>query len=627
MATWIQRARYEFDRRIAAGTLAMIGWLAALCAAIIVLAALIIVLAGVHDATVKSQGFGEALWASLTRVMDPGTMASDQGWGYRALTFAVTIAGIFVFGSLIAILTTWIGGQLERLRRGRSPVLERNHTIVLGWSPTALSIIDQLVKADPSNRDRIAVMAPRDKFEMEEQINAKVARAVRRGIVLCRTGDPLDPLDIAMMNPAEARAVVILSPDSAHPDAEVIKTMMALAKQAEGRGGAYRIAAEIRDRKNLEAARLAGAGAARLVYADELIARIIVQSCRQSGMSGVYLELLDFDDCEIQPKAAPWLAGITFGEALLAFDDVTPIGLSGPAGMDINPAHDRVIGRGEELITISADRLQTLQPRRAAPAVQAELIRRREHAAAAPEHALILGWNRRGPLVVKELGYYLPEGSQVTVVADVAHVAQDVAAMCGSDSLVGERCRTGDTTDSALLRGLDIAGFSHVIVLGYTDHLDPQQADTRTLITLLHLRNISAQTDRTFNIVTEMLDEQTRELAEVTGADDFVVSERLVSLMLAQVSQDEKVQQALEQLLDPEGAKIYIRPAADYVVLDEPVSFDTVVEAARRRGEVALGYRLDRGGAGRAQTVKLNPAKSASTTFDPGDGVVVLAAR
>jgi voltage-gated potassium channel Kch len=626
MARWVARARYEFDKRIAAGTGAMIGWLAALCAAIVVGAALTIELARLKDPSLAKPGFAEALWAALTRVMDPGTMASDQAWSFRALTLLVTIAGIFVFGSLIAVLTAWIGGQVDRLRRGRSPIVERGHTVVLGWSSSALSIIDQLVKADPSHRDRIAVMALRDKLEMEEQVNLKVDRAARRGIVICRTGDPLDPLDLSLVSPGEAKAVVILSPDSAYPDAEVIKTMMALARQAEGRSNGYRIAAEIRDRRNLEAARLAGGGAARLVYADELIARIIVQSCRQSGMSAVYLELLDFDDCEIQPKPAPWLAGTKFGDSLLALDDATPIGVASADGViEIHPPLDRVIGDGEALVTISADRLQKLT-QAPTPSVQSELIRRREHVPAQPERALILGWNRRGPLIVKELGFYLPEGSRVTVVADTGRVAEEVAAACGEGDLV-ERCLTGDTTDSTLLASLDLPKYDHVIVLGYTEDLDAQQADTRTLVTLLHLRNIAAGSAQKFNIVTEMLDDQTRELAEVTGADDFVVSERLVSLMLAQVSQDEIVQRALEALLDPQGSKIFIRPIGDYVATGENVTFATIVEAARRRGEIALGYR-QAGAAGTGRCfVKLNQSKAATIRFKGEDGVVVLAAR
>ncbi len=93
------------------------------------------------------------------------------------------------------------------------------------------------------------------------------------------------------------------------------------------------------------------------------------------------------------------------------------------------------------------------------------------------------------------------------------------------------------------------------------------------------------------SVVSEMIDVRNRELAEVTRADDFVVSNKLVSLMLAQASENEYLSAIFDDLLDEKGSEIYMRPAADYVTTDQPVTFYTVAEAARRRGEVAIGYR------------------------------------
>ena len=88
-----------------------------------------------------------------------------------------------------------------------------------------------------------------------------------------------------------------------------------------------------------------------------------------------------------------------------------------------------------------------------------------------------------------------------------------------------------------------------------------------------------------------MIDVRNRELAEVTRADDFVVSNKLVSLMLAQASENEYLSAIFDDLLDEKGSEIYMRPVDDYVAIDRPVIFYTVAEAARRRGEVAIGYR------------------------------------
>jgi len=57
---------------------------------------------------------------------------------------------------------------------------------------------------------------------------------------------------------------------------------------------------------------------------------------------------------------------------------------------------------------------------------------------------------------------------------------------------------------------------------------DVQIADATTIISLLHLRDIARQTGRTPSIVSEILDVRNRDLAEVTSADDVIISERLV---------------------------------------------------------------------------------------------------
>jgi hypothetical protein len=133
--------------------------------------------------------------------------------------------------------------------------------------------------------------------------------------------------------------------------------------------------------------------------------------------------------------------------------------------------------------------------------------------------------------------------------------------------------------------------------------------------------------DRPFSIVSEMLDVRNRELAEVTQADDFIVSDKLVSLMLAQIAENKALAALFNDLFDAAGVEPYLRPAEDYVKLGQPLNFYTVVEAARQRGQVAIGYRLQAEAANAARNygVTLNPAKSGRLTFSAGDRIVVLA--
>lgn len=73
--------------------------------------------------------------------------------------------------------------------------------------------------------------------------------------------------------------------------------------------------------------------------------------------------------------------------------------------------------------------------------------------------------------------------------------------------------------------------------------------------------------------------------------------------------------------------ELYLKPALNYVLPNQPVNFYTVVESAQRQGEIAIGYRLHGGerDADAAYGVVVNPDKSHSITFAPDDRLIVLA--
>jgi hypothetical protein len=70
-----------------------------------------------------------------------------------------------------------------------------------------------------------------------------------------------------------------------------------------------------------------------------------------------------------------------------------------------------------------------------------------------------------------------------------------------------------------------------------------------------------------------------------------------------------------------------LKPVGDYVATGSPVNFYTVTEAARRRAETALGYRIsvEASNAGMAYGVHTNPTKSAPITFTLDDKIIVIA--
>lgn len=621
------RLRYAFDNIMSKGPIALIGLLAALSTLVIVIMALFVTVTGITPEGGTQLSFPEAVWQSLMRTLDSGTMGGDVGWSFRIAMLLVTFGGIFVISTLIGVLTTGIEGKMDDLRKGRSRVVEQNHTVILGWSQQIFVVISELIAANANQaKFCIVVMGDKDKVEMEEEIRDIVGPTGRTRIV-CRRGSPMSLGDLELVSPQTARAIIVLAPEGNNPDSSVIKTMLALTNNPQRRTEPYHIIAEIRDAKNMEAARMVGRDEVELVLVGGLISRIIAQTCRQSGLSIVYTELLDFDGDEIYFHAEPTLVGKTFGEVLLAYEHSAVIGLhrSGSAPQ-LNPPMDTRMAATDRLIVIAEDDDKIRLPANQQAMVDLQAIQLREPARPTPERTLILGWNWRAPAIINELDSYVAAGSVITVVADDATAQEAIAEHCANLHSQTVTFHEGDTTDRGMLNSLHIETYQHVILLCYSDTLEVQQADAHTLITLLHLRDIASHSEQRFSVVSEMIDTRNRALAEVTKADDFVVSDKLISLILAQVSENKALNAVFADLFDPDGSEVYLKLAADYVRLDEPINFYTVVEAARQRNQVALGYRLATqiDDTTKAHGVVVNPDKSAMITFSAWDRIVVL---
>ena len=633
-ATLSQRLRYAFDRSLSGGTVSLIGWLALLSLFIVLTATAVILLAGLAPEAAEGQepqalGAVEAFWQSLMRAIDPGTLAGDTGWPYRIVMFLVTVGGIFVVSLLISVLATGLQTRLEELRKGRSFVVEEGHTLILGWSSRIFLIVSELVIANSNQkRPRVVVLADRDKVEMEEEIRSKVGDTKNTRVV-CRSGSAVDLNDLEIVNPHAAKSIIILSPDgSPDPDAEVIKMILAITNNPQRRAEPYHIVAEIRDERNMEVARIVGQEEARLILSGDIIARITVQTCLQVGLSIVYTELLDYDGDEIYMQEEPRLVGKTYGEALLAYEQCSLMGLRRAAGgCKVNPPMETVIEPGDRVIAIAEDDDKVVFSGLREGAVDESAVRQVSVAAPTPERILILGWNRRGGTIVRELDKYVPEGSYLKVVADAPE--EDVASALDASDLgrLTVEVEVGDTSDRKTLDALDLTSFRHIILLCYAEHLDAQAADARTMITLLHLRDIERKKGEAYSVVSEMIDVRNRALAAVAKADDFIVSDELTGLLLTQVSENAELLEVFRDLFDAEGSEIYLKPAGDYVAEGREVNFYTVAEAARRRGESAIGYRLERyaGDSARAYGVRVNPPKSEPVTFQPEDKIIVLA--
>lgn len=629
-----ERLRYAFDNTLAKGTIALIAWLAFITLAAIVIFAAIIAVAHIkNEGDAESLSFIEAAWMSLMRTFDAGNMADDAGWPFRIVTLLVTLLGIFVMSTLIGILSNGLEARIEELRKGRSRVVEHGHTVILGWSEQVFPILSEIIEANVSRKNAaIVVLGAKDKVEMEDHIRDKIAD-FKNTRIICRTGSPVELRDLHIVSIDSARAIIVLAPDdeaggkSEDPDVDVIKALLAVTNSPSRKKGKYHLIAEIHDPRNTQVAEMVARDEVEIVLVGDLIARIMAQTCRQSGLSIVYTELLDFGGTEIYFKEEPQLANRKFADSLLAHESCAVIGIRPLQGPPIlNPPMNTLIQAGDRLIMIAEDD-DAIVLSGAVAKPDSSVIALVAPPAPTPERTLILGWNWRGAHVVNELDCYVTAGSSVHVVSDSESTEADLKRHCAKLARQTLTFQKDDTTDRGVLDALQVGTFQHVIVLCYCNELPVARADAKTLITLLHLRDIGSKSGVRASVVSEMLDSTNRRLAAVTNADDFIVSDRLVSLLMSQISENKDLNVVFKDLFSSEGSEVYLKPANEYVKLGMPVTFATLIAAAAQKGEVAFGYKLAAlaGDADRSHGVVVSPRKSQPLTFAHGDKLIVLA--
>jgi uncharacterized membrane protein YhaH (DUF805 family) len=638
-----QRIRYRFDNFMSRGGRSI--FISLLLVFLVILAVLVGARALVQ---VLSRGAGHGVgWNSFTtflQMTDPGSMGEDSassGW-YQAIAITAGVVGIVILSTLIAFITTAVERRLHNLRKGHSSVVEAGHTLILGWDEQrVVEIVRELIIANESVRHRaVVILAEQDKEYMDDYLAVALPNRATTTVVT-RSGSPSSLLNLQLAAAGTASAVIVLSgcPDSApvaqrqESDARVVKTLLAVQNQRPP-GEPLHVVTEIHDpaiRSLVD--QTAGAGVVALNARDTL-SRILVQTSRSVGLSVVYDELLSFRGNEIYFFQADW-QGLSFGELAFRFERAVPIGVySGSGEMLLNPPRERVLDPADRLLVV-ADDDSTIALTPGPVAVPGDRRLRPQRLDRSTERHLIVGHTRKTPLVLAELGKYVVAGSRVELMPRAHHIVdgtqlETIARQVGNLAVTTLDL---DPLDPATWAEHSPAGYDSIIILSEGDELRlPDQIDAETILILLLIRQALQQgrdqgTVET-TVITELVESENQALAASTGVHDFVVSSRLVSMLLAQISEQLLMQQVYQALFAEEGSEIYLKPAWLYLDdLPQQVTFADLVRLAQQRGEVCIGVKL-KANENRQDLnygITLAPSKTGEWALDTGDALVVLA--
>ena len=134
------RLRYMFDNSMGSGTPALIAWLTLgtfLLTLVFAVITTILKLRG-DNSPATGGGFFHELFDTLLHALDPGYIGGDiGGWPFLIVMLLLTVGGLFVVSALIGVIANGIDTKLADLRRGRSIVLEQDHTVCLLYTSDA----------------------------------------------------------------------------------------------------------------------------------------------------------------------------------------------------------------------------------------------------------------------------------------------------------------------------------------------------------------------------------------------------------------------------------------------------------------------------------------------------------
>jgi hypothetical protein len=609
------RIRYRFDNVLARGTWAVLVWLGVVTLAAVLVSSSLLALFRVTFAGSEENSFVEDFWQSLLRTVDAGTMASDVGWGPRLIALIITLFGILVAGTLIGLIANGVEQRVEAMRRGRSPVVESDHVVILGASRRLPHVVEQLALANRGRRSNaIVVLADTEPVQLAEETRDSVGDLHGSRLVI-RHGSPTSAADLALVRLPEARAVIVLRDGDAAGDGDVVTAVLSIAAVL-GSFDRMPIVAEVGDTQVAESLGRASDGAVHTAIALQSAARIAVFALGEPGLDQVVMALLDDRGSSIFLRPVGPLAGSTFGAAVFRFDEARPIGLLTAGGaVSVNPDPLTPLGADDELIVIADDRAPTPLPPgfRAVPSSITWPATLR--AAGRAEHVVIVGWSALGGHIVASVDEVADPGSSVEIVYDPALIASDEIALPTPTSIdVTVRARAGAAAS------LDDVGSSRtttVVLLAQRTGTTPAETDSRTLLAHLMLRRaLQARADPDPNILVELLDADNADLVAMTEPNDHVISDALTSRLLAQLAEEPRRRPILLQIYAPGGPSMRLIPARDLGLVGD-VGCDDIVARAYAAGLLALGWR-----AGTA--LRLNPSVSERVTLGDEDRIVVI---
>ncbi|MCX6485853.1 MAG: hypothetical protein NTX78_04360 [Rhodoluna sp.] len=564
----------------------------------------------------------ETFWGSFASVVGKGT---EPTWADRIVGVLYWIVTVCAGGTITGFIVGLINAALTEIKKGRSPIIAHNHTLILGWSNRIFPILKELEEAGLNQRRKptVVIFANKTREWMEQQIKNN-AGSLKRIAVVTRMGDLGSLNELKRTNVGSSKSIIILD-ETSGSDAGAVNTVLAV--KALSTNPNQKLIVEIDDKNVAHSLATATKGQVIPVRSHDIIARVTAQASRQPGLAAVILDLLDFGGDEIYFQAVPALAGKTYQEALVSFNEASVIGLAHADGtVALNPKGTTKLKVDDKVIAVAEDDDKVVYTgptdlvAQSKPTVSKIPARK-------PEHMLVIGWSSMGRTIVSELAPFMVKGSTVHIIAKKDFVKKSETENLNFGALTTTFAYTsGDINEMTV--AASAKHYDQILVLGYRKGVTVADGDALTMLSMLQLNQLFEQDGNGVEptrLVAEIMDSSKAEIARVAAVDDLVVSDKLAALLMTQISENTALAPVFADLFDAEGASINLKPIQYFASLGKEVSFGELVAAAAAHGDSAIGIRIVANSTKDGSTgVELNPSKHATYKPAAGDGLVVI---
>ncbi|MDX2362050.1 MAG: hypothetical protein QNK23_14670 [Crocinitomicaceae bacterium] len=586
-----------------------------------------------------TDSFMDDIWYTWLQMTDPGNMNQDNmspTW-LKITTVMSGVLGVIILSMLIAFITTALEQVFYNFRKGRGKVIEDDFTLILGWNERVVDIIRELILANESEKyGAVVILSKEDKEEMDDLITKRIPDTITTRIITT-TGDYANINELKRVNIDQAKSVILLAScsesapeeDKVYSDVQSVKAIMAIIS-CQGGENKLPVITEIFNEDKIELISYFEDENIIALNSWEIMGKLLVQTSLTSGLEMVYNEILSFDGCEIYFYEADWKK-ITFGDLPFHFKDGVPLGVYNEEdGMTLRPGKDYTM-KDEDQIIIMAEDDSTINFESSKVFDRTEISLVNKKLEQTRRSVLILGWHDIAEIFIGESADYLLEGSVFNVYFKEPgeELVERIEEMKKEYSDFEINLVDADPLDLVSLEQMQPFVHDNIVIL--SQDLEEQSADktdSDTLIILLLLRKIKMHmSDVTTKIITQVLNSDNQELITQTDVDDFIISNKLITMILAQLSEEPLIMKFYEDIFSEDGSEIYVKSIGLY--LDKfPIqtTFGELIGLADQRDEICLGIRkgsLSKD-ASKNFGVTLNLDKNAQVTLEEGDFLVVL---